>query len=209
MAFLSAMRQRLLQFEHRTNEELLNLVIQSPSKAKTISEKFDIRDLHDAHPRELDLTPKGYERLMAAIEIGRRVVDSQSTDKATKISSSTHAIDFCRNHFARLIREAKQEEFHVVTLDTKNVVINSHQVTVGTLDASLVHPREVFRRAIKDVSSSIILAHNHPSGDPTPSREDVSVTNRLEESGRLLGIDVLDHIVMARAGCISIKEHGA
>lgn len=201
------MQQRLLQFEHRTNEELLNLVIQSPKKAKAISENFNIRDLSDAHPRELDLTKKAYERLMAAIEIGRRIVDTDSVRTSTKISSSTEAIDFCRNHFARLIREAKQEEFHVVTLTTKNVVINSHQVTVGTLDASLVHPREVFRRAIKDVSSSIILAHNHPSGDPTPSREDVAVTNRLEESGRLIGIDVLDHIVMAKEGCVSIREH--
>ena len=202
------MRQRLLQLDHRSNEELLNLVIQSPKKAKVISENFDIRELSEAHQRELGLTDKGYERLMAAIEIGRRVFERDNTRTSTKISSSTQAIDFCRNHFARLIREAKQEEFHVVTLDTKNVVINSHQVTVGTLDASLVHPREVFRRAIKDVSSSIILAHNHPSGDPTPSREDVAVTNRLEESGRLLGIDVLDHIVVARDGCISIKEHG-
>ena len=65
----------------------------------------------------------------------------------------------------------------------------------------------MFRRAIKDVSSSIILAHNHPSGDPTPSREDVAVTNRLEDSGKLLGIDVLDHIVMGSGGVVSIKEH--
>ena len=93
-----------------------------------------------------------------------------------------------------------------MTLDTKNQVIDTHQITVGTLDASLVHPREVFRPAIKDAASSIILLHNHPSGDPTPSPEDHAVTRRLESSGKTLGIDVLDHIVLGRNSAVSIRE---
>ena len=201
------MHQNLLNLEFRTDEELIRKIVQSSEKAKAIDAKFKLSELHDAHPRELGLSKLAFERLSAAIELGRRVVESDTGETKTKIRGSADAIEYCRNHFSRLIREAKQEEFHVVTLNTKNVVINSHQVTVGTLDASLVHPREVFRRAIKDVSSSIILAHNHPSGDPTPSREDFAVTNRLEESGKLLGIDVLDHIVMAKDGCVSIKEN--
>ena len=85
-------------------------------------------------------------------------------------------------------------------------MIATHQITVGTLDASLVHPREVFRSAIKDAASSIILAHNHPSGDATPSREDRAVTDRLTDAGKLIGIDVLDHIVMGSESIVSIRE---
>ena len=86
-------------------------------------------------------------------------------------------------------------------------MVDTHQITVGTLDASLVHPREVFRAAIRDAASSVLLVHNHPSGDPTPSREDIQVTDRLTEVGKLVGIDVLDHIVLGRGRAVSIREH--
>lgn len=148
-----------------------------------------------------------YCQIMAGIELGRRVAEVSGDKASIKILSSSEAVNFCEKRFGRLIADAKQEEFHVVTLDTKNQVIDTHQITVGTLDASLVHPREVFRAAIKDAASSIILVHNHPSGDPTPSREDFAVTKRLEESGETLGIDVLDHIVLGAFQSISIREH--
>jgi DNA repair protein RadC len=89
-----------------------------------------------------------------------------------------------------------QEEFLIATLDTKMRVRRVVRITRGTLDASLVHPREVFRPAISDAASAILLIHNHPSGDPTPSREDRAVTERLTEIGKLIGIRVLDHIVV-------------
>ena len=85
-------------------------------------------------------------------------------------------------------------------------MIDSHRITVGTLDASLVHPREVFRAAIRDAAKSIILVHNHPSGDATPSREDFQVTDRLEEVGTTIGISVLDHIVLGNPNSVSIRE---
>jgi DNA repair protein RadC len=88
-----------------------------------------------------------------------------------------------------------QEQFVVACLDTKNRVQSVIVITIGTLDASLVHPREVFKPAILEGSSSIILSHNHPSGDSTPSREDHKVTERLTEAGKLIGIEVLDHII--------------
>ena len=144
---------------------------------------------------------------MAGIELGRRVAALSDKKITTKISSSGEAVEFCQRHFSRLANDAKQEEFHIVTLDTKNQVIDSHQITVGTLDASLVHPREVFRAAIKDAASSIILVHNHPSGDPSPSREDRAVTDRLTECGKTIGIDVLDHIVLGRGSTVSIREN--
>jgi len=93
-----------------------------------------------------------------------------------------------------------------VTLGTKNQVLDTHQITVGTLDASLVHPREVFRPAIRDAAAFVVLVHNHPSGDPTPSREDRDVTRRLESAGKLLGIDFLDHIAAGRTSAVSVRE---
>ncbi len=145
-------------------------------------------------------------QIMAGIELGRRVAALSDDRISVKISSSSDAIQFCQRHFSRLITDARQEEFHIVTLDTKNQVIDTHQITVGTLDASLVHPREVFRAAIKDAAASIILVHNHPSGDPAPSPEDFSVTSRLEASGKTLGIQVLDHIVLGKDSAVSIRE---
>lgn len=147
-----------------------------------------------------------YCQIMAGIELGRRVAALSDSKITHRISSSADAIAFCQRHFSRLASDAKQEEFHICTLDTKNHVIDTHQITVGTLDASLVHPREVFRAAIRDAASSVILVHNHPSGDPTPSREDFAVTRRLTEVGKLIGIDVLDHIVLGRSESVSIRE---
>lgn len=102
-----------------------------------------------------------------------------------------------------------QEQFVVACLDTKNRVQCIVRITVGTLDASLVHPREVFKPAIIEGSASILLSHNHPSGNPSPSREDIQVTDRLTEAGRLIGISVLDHIIHGdgTGDVRSIREH--
>ena len=101
-----------------------------------------------------------------------------------------------------------QEEFLIVTLDTKHRPIRLVRITRGTLDASLVHPREVFRPAVVDAAAAILLVHNHPSGDPTPSREDLSTTARLTEAGKILGIPVLDHLVVGEY-CVSIRDYQA
>ena len=116
------------------------------------------------------------------------------------------AIRFCLQRFGRMAKERKQEEFWGVTLDTKNVPMDCHQITVGTLRNSLVHPREVFRPAIRDAANSIILVHNHPSGDPTPSDQDISVTERLEQTAEIVGIPVIDHIVVGADKAVSIQE---
>ena len=190
------------------NRELLATLLRSAQKADDILKDMSIDELIHAHRNELQLTPKAYERLQASIELGRRINETRMQyDLITKISSSAEAIQYCRNHFRRLIMDALKEEFHIITLDTKNQILRSHKVTVGTLDASLVHPREVFRPAIKDAASSVLLVHNHPSGDPTPSREDIAVTDRLTNVGKTIGIDVLDHIVLGKERCISIREH--
>lgn len=145
-------------------------------------------------------------QIMAGIELGRRIAETSRASLVSTINSTTAAIEFCRGHFYRLAADARQEEFHIVTLDTKHRVIDTHRITVGTLDASLVHPREVFRPAIRDAASSILLVHNHPSGDPAPSREDRQVTKRLESAGEMIGITVLDHIVIGNPECVSLRE---
>lgn len=151
-----------------------------------------------------------YCQVMAGIELGRRVeraAHERHQQEPQRIRSSADALDYCRHHFARQVEDATQEHFEIVCLDTKNQVINVHTVSVGLLNQSLVAPREVFRPAIRDAAAAVILVHNHPSGDPTPSREDLAVTRRLEEAAQLIGIHLLDHIVVARRGCVSLREY--
>lgn len=100
-----------------------------------------------------------------------------------------------------------QEHFVVLSLNTKNVVIGVHTLHIGTVNASIVHPRDVFQRAILNNATSIIICHNHPSGDLTPSQEDIDVTKRIQASGDLLGIEMLDHIIIGD-GFLSLKEGG-
>lgn len=105
-------------------------------------------------------------------------------------------------------RHLKQEQFICLFLNTKNGVIGNEVISIGSLNASIVHPREVFRPAIKRSSASIICAHNHPSGNPDPSPEDISITARLKETGEIIGIEVLDHIVVGDYTFVSLKERG-
>lgn len=101
------------------------------------------------------------------------------------------------------------EHFVMMSLSTKNQVIGVHTIFQGSLNASIVHPREVFQRALLNNAASIVVAHNHPSGDPSPSREDIEVTKRLAEAGKLLGIEVLDHLIIGDNGrYVSLKERG-
>lgn len=150
-----------------------------------------------------------YCQIMAGIELGKRVAGSSDQHKcrSTRITDSVDALRYCRERFRRRADDALQEEFYVVTLDAQLQVIGTHLVSVGTLDRSLVHPREVFRPAIKDAAKSVILVHNHPSGDATPSEEDLAVTTRLEQAGSTLGVHVLDHVVVARGGEVSIRDY--
>ncbi len=215
-------RERLLAVgaDRLSNAELLAILIRTGRPGESavmggqkIARTFDRRldELPFAGRAELksitcSVEKTAYCQIMAGIELGRRVAALSDSQITHKITSSAEAIQFCQRHFARLASDSKQEEFHIVTLDTKNQVIDTHQITVGTLDASLVHPREVFRRAIRDAASAMLLVHNHPSGDPTPSREDFAVTDRLTEVGKLVGIEVLDHIVLGHPTAISIRE---
>ena len=138
----------------------------------------------------------------------QKIGETKSTFHANcKVSSTAEAIRFCDLQLGEYFQDRLNvEEFGVVTLDTKNKVTGYCRVSIGTLEASLVHPREVFKPAILNSASSIILVHNHPSGDPTPSRQDLQVTDAMKDAGKILGIDVLDHIVIGE-NSLSISEY--
>lgn len=141
-------------------------------------------------------------RCLALIELGRR---AGRADKGEQPQ-----VDVPEDLYGLLeyLRTDKQERFVAVLLDAKNKVIRVAEVHVGTLTMSLVGPREVFRVAIREGASSLIVAHNHPSGDPTPSPEDLEVTRRLVEIGKMLDIPVLDHIIIGDPGSLSFSRKG-
>lgn len=142
-------------------------------------------------------------QLMAAFELGRRFVSLHPEDRP---------VINCPQDVANLLSAEMsllaQEHLKVVLLNTKNHVTSVSEIYIGNVNSSVVRPSEVFRPAIRDNSKSIIVVHNHPSGDPTPSPEDVSITRQLREAGDLLDIEVLDHIIIAGQGHVSLKERG-
>jgi DNA repair protein RadC len=142
-------------------------------------------------------------QILAAFELGKRLA---RTGPGTPIS--IRSPQDVAELFMEELRYLPKEHFVCLYLNSKNHVISRETLSVGTLNASLVHPREVFRPAIQKNSASIICAHNHPSGDPTPSPEDIQMTQRLYEAGKLIGIELLDHIIIGDNRYISLKEHG-
>jgi DNA repair protein RadC len=141
--------------------------------------------------------------LHAAFEIGRRVAAQRlSIGDPIRSPADVH------RHFYERLRLAERECFITLLLDSRQRVLSEVLVSQGTLTASLVHPREVFRAAVRSSAAALILVHNHPSGDPSPSREDHEVTERLVGAGELMGIRVLDHVVVAEHGYHSFQEAG-
>lgn len=106
------------------------------------------------------------------------------------------------------VQEEAQEVFGILVLNTKNKIVAVHEVSRGILNASIIHPREVFKPAVLHNAASIICFHNHPSGNPEPSRDDIEITNRLVEAGKIIGIEILDHIIVGDDRYISLKERG-
>jgi DNA repair protein RadC len=149
-----------------------------------------------------------YCQIMAGLELGKRLASQRTTESVPhhKVRNTSDALTYCKEHFMRLAREAKQEEFHIVLLDEKHRVIKSEQITVGLLDKSLAHPREVFKPAVKESASALILVHNHPSGDPTPSQDDRTITKDLKRAAETLGLQILDHIILCKDKALSMAE---
>lgn len=142
-------------------------------------------------------------QIKAALELGKRLsAESFGPKKVIKTPLDVH------NLLKDKMRYYDREYFKAILLDTKHQVIAVDIISIGSLDASLVHPREVFKSSIKKSAAAVILAHNHPSGDPTPSDEDMEVTRRLSKAGEIIGIQILDHLIFGRNNFVSLKELG-
>jgi DNA repair protein RadC len=142
-------------------------------------------------------------RVAAALELGRRMALEAAIERE-RLTGPSDVYARC----APAMRDLVQEEFRILMLDTRHAVIAELSITRGTLDASLVHAREVFRPAIVQSAAAIVLVHNHPSGDPAPSSLDIEVTRQLASAGEMLGIPVLDHVVIGASGYSSFVEAG-
>lgn len=201
--------------EALSHTELLAILLRTGTKresavhlaGKILKECGSLRNLLDMSMNELTaikgIGPAKAVQLRAGIELGRRIVRSGQGEIVTVRKPQDAA-----NYVMEELRYLKKEHFVCLFLNTKNHIIARETLSVGTLNASLVHPREVFRAAVKAGSASIICVHNHPSGDPMPSPEDITLTKRLVEAGELMGIEVLDHLVIGDGRFISLKEHG-
>jgi DNA repair protein RadC len=147
-------------------------------------------------------TAKGTQ-ILAMVELGKRLAASVAESRAV-IREPQDAADLLMPE----LRDQGQERFKGIFLNLKNEVLKITTITVGTLDASLISPRELFREALAFNSASVVIAHNHPSGDPTPSKEDITITKRLVQAGEYIGIQVLDHMIIGDGRWVSLKERG-
>ena len=141
-------------------------------------------------------------RIHTAFELGRRVITR--TAQARQIDSPVAVWELLLPHMACLQRE----EFRVLILNNKNSLLKNVMISAGTVSEAIVHPREVFRDAIRESGVAVIIAHNHPTGELTPSREDINTTRRLAEAGKIVGIPVLDHVIITNTSYYSMKEGG-
>jgi DNA repair protein RadC len=210
-------RERLLQHgsQHLTEAELLGILLGKGTRNKTaidlareLLDRYEsLEKLFSRSPSELT-TVKGIGSakaaiLSAAFELVRRIQSRKGVDRPLFKRSSDVA-----DHYLPLMRDLRKEVFKVLLLNRANRFIKEVFISEGTLDASVVHPRDVFREALLEPAAGIILIHNHPSGNPSPSDEDLRITKQLVEAGRLLGIKVYDHIILAGESYRSLADEG-
>ncbi|ADL52466.1 RadC family protein [Clostridium cellulovorans] len=208
-------RERLLLYgaETLSNSELLAVILGNGSReenaislsSRIIQKSGGINGLLTQGTEEL-LAIRGIGRakcaqIIALTEIAKRFNGFKSGDKY-KITCPKDAANLMIKDMSLLSKEV----LRIIMLNVKNFVVKIKDVSMGSLNSSIVHPREVFVDAIKEGSASIIICHNHPSGDPTPSKEDINITLRLKEASKIIGIDLLDHIIVGNGTYVSLKE---
>jgi DNA repair protein RadC len=200
-----------------TNSELLAIMLRTGTSnnrssrsaldlAKAILTRYkNLKGLLNASASELTgikgIGKAKSAQIMAALELGRRAVSEKNGSNISFRCSEEVA-----NYYIPLLKDLKKEQFRVILLDIKNKVIKEVLISQGSLTSSIVHPREVIKPAVKESAASVIFIHNHPSGDPEPSADDMEITNRLCKSCRIMGIGVLDHIIVAEGGYFSFKQ---
>ncbi len=210
-------RERLLQHggEHLSEAELLGILIGKGTKRKTavdlareLLDRYESLDnLFSRSPAEL-MKVKGIgaakaATLFAAFQLVRRVQSQKKRDRPFFKKSRDVA-----DRYLPLMKDLRKEMFRLLLLSRANRLIKEVTLSEGTLDASLVHPREVFREALLESAAGVILLHNHPSGNPTPSEEDLRITRQLVEAGKVMGIKVLDHLILAGDDYRSLADEG-
>ena len=203
-------REKLEKYgpEKLSNSELLAILLRTGGKGINVVElsnkilkKFSGAGLSMANIKELKNTfglgsAKACE-IVACFELGRRLLQ----DKQSSLLLSPQDVW----NELKDIRDNKKEHFVIFFLDSRNQEIKREIISVGSLNANLVHPREVFEPAVRHLAAQIIIAHNHPSGDTEPSEEDLIITKRLTEAGKILGIEIVDHIIAGKSGYFSFK----
>jgi DNA repair protein RadC len=209
-------RERLQKHgvEVLSSQELLALLLGRGIKGESVmvtaqrllSAFGNIKNLSEASIEELSAI-KGIglakaSQIKSAFELAKR--KDEHDGKQIPVKSHQDVIRAVKQK----LQDKKKEHFLILCLDTRNNLIKISNVSTGTLDANLVHPREVYKEAIQSLASSIILVHNHPSGNPEPSEADIEITKRIQETGKIVGIDVLDHIIIADNKSLSFKEKG-
>jgi DNA repair protein RadC len=209
-------RERLVRSgpESLSNAELLAIILRTGSREENvvsmssrILSEYSIKQLSLANVKRLTqihgIGEAKATQIAAVFELARRL-ETFIEEPKRKVCSPK---DVYTLMYPKM-REQKKERFITLYLDTKNQILKEETVSIGSLNASIVHPREVFKSALLESSASVIMIHNHPSGDPSPSREDILVTEKLVEGGKLLGIDVLDHIIIGDGKYVSLKDEG-
>jgi len=209
-------REKLLKYGAKslTNSELIGILLRVGSNkdtAITLGQKIlkenekGLLNLINATPGSLNkfhgVSNAKAATILAAVELGKRISSTKASE-SFKITSPQDVSALVMED----MRYYKKEYFKIILLDTKNKVIDIITISIGSLNSSIVHPREVFLEAVKKSSASIILLHNHPSGEVQPSREDINITQRLIEAGDIMGIKVLDHIIIGDGTYLSFKE---
>lgn len=198
-----------------SNHELIALMLRTGTKDESVLQLANrllthfggLRLLKDASLNEIT-SIKGIGlakaiQLLASVELGRRISNLNYDDRYV-IRSPEDGAKYVMND----MRFLTQEHFVALYLNTKNQVLHKQTIFIGSLNASIVHPREVYKEAFRHSAASLICMHNHPSGDPTPSREDIEVTKRLAECGKIIGIELLDHLIIGENKFVSLKEKG-
>jgi len=206
-------REKLIRYgpEKISNSELLAILLRSGTKEENVVElankiikRFSANELPNLTFDDLKdypgLGPAKACEIVACFELGKRLLKDKKAEIYLTPKDVWEELKDLHNH--------KKEHFVIFYLDARNQEIKREIISVGSLNANLVHPREVFEPAVRNLAAQIILAHNHPSGNPEPSEDDLEITKRLVESGRILGIEIIDHIIIAKTGFISLKEKG-
>lgn len=201
------------KFEYLPDKELLKILIREKSDENIIDcliHEFSTLPQLLINSEEAELRQiKGIgeirsKQIKAAAELARRLYKVDYSKNKHQISSPKDAAEYVMND----MRYLRHEVLRVIMLNTKNYIIADEIISMGSLDSSIVHPRELYIKAIKNSSSSVIIYHNHPSGDPNPSNEDINLTHRIKDAGKILGINCIDHIIIGDGKYISLKERG-